>query len=122
MALFGNKKKEQKKEASARIVHARSRTHAHGAAHEIVRSPWFSEKALIITEQGVYTFAVPASATKADIAGAIKEVYKVSPRKIRIVNLPGKPKALRTRRGEGRRAKRRKAYVYLNKGETIQFS
>ena len=122
MALFGTKKKEQKAKAEKRLAHARARTSTNGVAHEIIRAPWFSEKALIITEKGVYTFAVPQSATKADIAGAIKEIYKVSPRKVRIVNLPGKVKAMRTKRGEGQRPARRKAYVYLNKGDSIQFS
>jgi len=121
MAPFGNKKKD-KKEKSARVVHARARTSSGGVAHEIIRAPWFSEKALIVTEKGVYTFAVPLRATKADIAGAIKEIYKVTPRKIRIVHLPGKAKPMRTRRGEGTRAARHKACVYLNPGDTIQFA
>ena len=121
MAIFGNKKKEQK-ETSARRHHARATASANGIAHEIIRAPWFSEKALIMTEKGVYTFEVPTRATKTDIAGAIKEIYKVEPCKIRIVNLPSKKKAMRTKRGIGTRAARRKAYVYLNKGDTIQFA
>jgi large subunit ribosomal protein L23 len=92
-----------------------------GVAHEIIRAPWFSEKALILTEKGVYTFEVTSRATKAQIAGAIKEIYKVDARKIRVVNLPAKKKAMRTKRGTGTRAARRKAYVYLNAGDTIQF-
>jgi len=75
-----------------------------------------------MTEKGVYAFSVPTRATKEEIAGAIKEIYNVSPRMVRIVNLPGKRKALRTRRGFGQRAARRKAYVYLNKGDSIQFA
>lgn len=102
--------------------HARRASLAEGVAHEIIRAPWFSEKALIMTEKGVYTFTVPASATKATIAAAIKEIYNVEPKSVQIVNLPGKKKALRSRRGVGVRARRRKAYVYLNKGETIQFA
>lgn len=119
MAIFTNKSKGEKK---ARVSHARARTLADGMAHEIIRAPWFSEKALIATEKGVYTFMVPKRATKADIAGAINTVYGVKPRAIRIVNLPGKVKAMRTRRGEGVRAARRKAYVYLNEGDSIQFA
>ncbi len=122
MALFGTKKKAEKKDKV--IVRRRARTapSANGTAHEIIRAPWFSEKALIITEKGIYTFDVSPRATKAAIAGAIKEIYNVEPRKVRIVNLPAKAKAMRTRRGEGTRAARRKAYVYLNKGDTIQFA
>ncbi len=121
MALFGNKKKE-KKEASVKHRHARTTASAHGIAHEVIRAPWFSEKALIATEKGIYTFAVPSRATKAQVAGAIKEIYAVTPRSVRIVNLPGKVKTMRTKRGVGQRAARRKAYVYLNPGDTIQFA
>ena len=122
MALFSTKTKKEEKKADGRKHFARARAHSAGGAHEIIRGPWFSEKALIATEKGVYTFAIPRSATKADVAGAVKEIYKVSPKKVRIVNMPGKTTSLRTRRGEGKRAARRKAYVYLHKGDTIQFA
>ena len=124
MALFGNKKQEKKEKKAkvAHIRHARTSKLLGGVAHEVIRAPWFSEKALIITEKGVYTFEVPPRATKAEIAGAIKEIYKIEPRMIRIVNLPAKRKAMRTKRGEGTRAARHKAYVYLNAGETISFT
>ncbi|MEK7604811.1 MAG: 50S ribosomal protein L23 [Patescibacteria group bacterium] len=123
MALFtkkGGSKQEQK--AGARKTHARVKMAEGGAAHDLIRAPWFSEKALLQTEKGVYAFAVPARATKAEVAGAIKEVYNVQPRMVHIVNLPGKKKAMRTKRGVGQRAARRKAYVYLNAGDTIQFA
>lgn len=132
MALFGKKKVEKKetprknsgqaKAKAPHIHHAQAKKLADGIAHDIIRAPWFSEKALIVTEKGIYTFMVPKRATKAEIAGAIKEIYKVEPRKIRVVNLPGKKKAMRTKRGIGTRAARCKAYVYLNAGDTIQFS
>lgn len=125
MAIFGTSakhKKEKKGGTSARAHRARSKAPAQGIAHDLIRAPWFSEKALIMTERGVYAFEVPVRATKAEIAGALKEVYNVAPRKVRIVNLPAKRKAMRTRRGVGSRAARRKAYVYLNAGDTIQFA
>lgn len=121
MAIFGNKKKE-KKESVTKKRNAHSTVTLHGGAHDIIRAPWFSEKALIATEKGVYAFAVRPDATKPEIAGAIKEIYNVSPRAIRIVNLPAKKKMMRTRRGVGVRAARCKAYVYLNAGDTIQFA
>ena len=128
MAIFGDKKnKEATKSRSSEknvkhVHHARAIKLADGVAHEIICAPWFSEKTLIVTEKGVYTFMVPKRANKAEIAGAIKEVYNVEPRKIRVVNLPAKRKAMRTRRGVGTRSARHKAYVYLNAGDTIQFS
>jgi len=121
MAIFDNKKKDIK-EKKAKVAHARATKPAQGTAHEIIRAPWFSEKALIATEKGVYTFEVPPRASKADIAGAIKEIYNVEPRLVRVVNLPAKRKMMRSRRGIGTRAARTKAYVYLNAGDTIQFA
>jgi large subunit ribosomal protein L23 len=121
MSIFGNKKKE-KKEKVARVRRARTTKLGTGIAQEIIHAPWFSEKALIVTEKGIYTFAVPPRATKAEIAAAIKEVYNVEPAKINIVNLPAKRKTMRTKRGVGTRAARRKAYVYLKAGDTIQFA
>ncbi|MEK7114044.1 MAG: 50S ribosomal protein L23 [Patescibacteria group bacterium] len=123
MALFGKKvSSKQEQKAGARKHRARTSKLPSGVAHEVIRAPWFSEKALIATEKGVYTFDVSTRATKATIASAIKGLYNVAPKKIRIVNLPGKPKAMRTKRGVGFRAARRKAYVYLNAGDTIQFA
>jgi large subunit ribosomal protein L23 len=121
MALF-SKKAPTKKETEQKRVTAHAVKRTGGVAHELIRAPWFTEKAIIMTEQGVYTFAVPPHATKALIAGAIKELYNVAPRDVKIVNLPAKSKAFRNRRGVGVRARRRKAYVYLNKGDTIQFA
>ncbi len=124
MAIFGTtvKNKKEKKGKTTRVCRARSTTPINGTAHDIIHAPWFSEKALIMTEKGIYTFEVPARATKAEIAGALKEIYNVEPCKVRIVNLPAKHKALRTRRGEGSRTSRRKAYVYLAAGDSIQFA
>lgn len=125
MALFGTKKTNKsasRRSEEAKKHIARAKISAGGVAHDIIRAPWFSEKALMATEKSVYTFGVSTRATKAEIAGAIKEIYKVTPKKIRIVNLPAKKKAMRTKRGVGVRVARRKAYVYLNKGDTIQFA
>ncbi len=95
--------------------------HADGRHHTVLQAPWLSEKALIGTEKGIYVFKVPASATKQQVAEAIHVIYNVAPRQVRMVNLPAKKKALRTRNGQGTRAARHKAYVYLQKGDTIQF-
>ncbi|HUX80917.1 MAG TPA: 50S ribosomal protein L23 [Candidatus Paceibacterota bacterium] len=122
MAIFTDKKKAKKVKEHTSVRHARTTVSLHGAAHDVLRAPWFSEKALIMTEKGVYAFAVSPRATKSSIAGAIKEIYNVSPKSIRIVNLPAKSKSMRTRRGVGTRAARCKAYVYLNAGDSIQFA
>lgn len=118
MAIFGTKnKKEEKKDA--RKISARAVTLVSGKEHEVVRAPWLSEKALLGTEKGIFVFAVAKDATKAEVAGAIKAIYNVAPKRVRLVNVKGKTKSLRSRRGEGKRADAKKAYVYLNAGDTI---
>ena len=77
----------------------------------VLKRPWFSEKALIGTENGVYVFEVPASATKIDVANAVIKAYGVTPAKVRMTNLPAKKVSLRTRRGVGTRARRHKAWA-----------
>lgn len=120
MALFGNKKKTTKKEGAARA--AREVKDAAGRLESVIVAPWLSEKALIGTEKGVYVFAVPGSATKTQVKAAIEKIYNVVPRKVNVVNTPGKKKALRKKRGFGVRAAKSKAYVYLKSGETITFT
>lgn len=121
MAIFGSKKEgAAKKEGVKRFAKA-SKLPA-GKHQDMILHPWFTEKALIGTEKGVYAFAVPREATKSMIAGAVLEIYKVKPKQIRIVNMPGKRVSMRSRRGVAIRARRRKAYVYLNAGDTIQFA
>ena len=122
MALFGTTKKKEGVKHAAKKGAARAAKLPAGKAQEVIRAPWFSEKAILATEKGVYVFAIPASATKADVAGAIKELYNVSPRQIRIANLPGRRVSKRSHAGKAVQARRRKAYVYLAEGETIQFA
>jgi|SRR3990167_9509085 len=120
MAIFGDKKKVKKVQSATKPYHAHVVKLAAGLADDIIRAPWLSEKALIETERGIYTFEVSGRATSAEIAGAIKEIYKVSPKAVRLVNVKGKRKAMRSKRGMGQRAARRKAYIQLNAGDSIQ--
>ena len=122
MPLFSNNKKETKQQMIASAKKLGTKKVEDGRYHSVLKAPWLSEKALIGTENGVYVFEVPTESTKYEIAAAIEEIYKVTPRQIRVVNLPAKKKALRTRRGFGVRAARHKAYVYLKEGDTIQFA
>ncbi len=121
MALFSSKKKTVKKKATAPKVH-KDVHDTDGRLEGVLKAPWLSEKALIGTEKGIYVFAVPAEATKKDIVRAVEKIYKVTPRKVNVVNTPGKRKALRQKRGFGTRAARHKAYVFLKKGDTITFA
>lgn len=118
MALFSRK---PQKAAPGKAVVKTARKEDGRIAH-VLKRPWLSEKALLGTENGCYVFEVPREATKLDVKAAIEKFYKVTPRQVRMVNLPAKKISLRTRRGVGVRARRHKAYVYLKKGDTIQFA
>lgn len=126
MAIFSkNTKKTSAKKTDKKSVTVKAageKALSNTKLESIIKAPWLSEKALIGTEKGVYVFAVPTEATKPQIKAAIERIYKVVPVKVNIVNLPGKTKAMRTKRGLGRRAARHKAYVFLKKGETITFA
>ena len=134
MALFDKKtaKKAPAKKAVAKKVKkekvaptSRKEIKKHvgndGRFEGVLVRPWLSEKAILGMEKGVYTFAVPPRASKTEIVKAVQYAYNVTPTKVHMVNLPAKKKALRSKRGIGTRSRRHKAYVYLAKGDTIQF-
>jgi len=86
----------------------------------IIKKPRITEKAGIKSEsQNVYTFEVVSGATKKTVAEAIKMIYKVTPLKVNIVNLPAKNVTARGKRGVKSAVK--KALVFLKKGDKIAF-
>lgn len=93
--------------------------HMKGDYAFVLRSPRITEKASMAMEGFVYVFDVAPEANKKQIMSAVQTVYKVKPRKVAIVNT--KPKATRNMRTgkKGMKGGFKKAYVYLNKGETI---
>lgn len=112
---------EKKAEKPAIAVSSREIS-GTGGMSDILKNPRITEKATAHGELGVYTFDVAEVATKRSVAGAIAALYKVTPRKVRIVTVPSKMKrSVRTgARGVSRGGK--KAYVYLKKGDTITIS
>ena len=134
MALFGSKKNKEtdvksapaKKEKKAVAVVAppdasASQVIRRGLHHDIIIRPRVTEKSGIMSENaGVYTFEVRKNATKPMIALSIKALYKVTPTKVRIVNLPAKRVFVRGKRGMSNGVK--KAMVYLKKGEKINLA
>jgi large subunit ribosomal protein L23 len=119
MALFSRKTKKEdaKKESAAPVVVAV--TSAKGNYAHILRSPRITEKASMAMERFAYVFDVAPEANKKQIMSAVQQIYKVRPRKVAIVNV--KPKEVRNMRTgkSGMKGGMKKAYVYLQKGETI---
>jgi large subunit ribosomal protein L23 len=88
-------------------------------AKDVLVHPHITEKASLLAEQNAYTFEVTESANKTEVAKAVKAIYKVTPKKVRIVYSPGKRVFVRGNWGVKQGAK--KAIVYLKKGDTIEF-
>jgi len=86
----------------------------------IIKKPRITEKAGIKSESdNVYTFEVTKDATKKTICEAIQLIYKVTPIRVNIVNLPAKKVTARGKRGVKQAVK--KALVSLIKGDKIAF-
>ena len=92
----------------------------------IIKRPRITEKSGLQAEGtgsaegfAVYTFEVMAGANKKSVAKAIKEIYKVTPIKVNITNLPAK--LVFSRGKNGRKSGVKKAVVYLKKGDKIEF-
>jgi large subunit ribosomal protein L23 len=88
------------------------------SAHEILLKPVITEKATIISEQNKYVFRVAFDANKDLVKKAVKEIFKVSPEKVNIINVRGKEKSMRMR--SGRTSGWKKAIVTLKKGDKIE--
>jgi large subunit ribosomal protein L23 len=85
---------------------------------DLIIRPRITEKSSMMNEKtNVFAFEVRKNATKPSIAQAIKALYKVTPLKIRVINLPAKRVVVRGKRGTSSGVK--KALVYLRKGDTI---
>jgi len=86
---------------------------------DIILRPRITEKSGIMNEKlNLYTFEVAKNATKPAIAKAIKTLYKVTPLKIRTINLPRKRVFVRGTHGAQSAVK--KALIYLKKGDKIE--
>ena len=84
----------------------------------VIGSPRITEKATMLAERGnVYTFNVARTATKPEIAKAVKALYKVTPIKVSIVTLHPRKVVVRGKRGMQSGGK--KALVYLKKGDKL---
>ena len=87
---------------------------------DIILSPVISEKSYGLIEDNVYTFVVHPDSNKTQIKIAIEKIFKVKVDSVNLVNTKGKSRSFRFR--SGARASKRKAYVRLAEGHTIDVS
>ncbi len=87
----------------------------------VLRKPVITEKATSVGYLRQYVFEVDPNANKVQIRAALKQMFDVEVDSIRTVRTKGKVKSRMTRRGvqTGRTNLRKKAYVTLKEGQTI---
>ena len=83
----------------------------------VLRAPHISEKSARLQEINQYVFVVAPTATKADVKAAVEGLFSVQVESVNVVNQKGKARAFRSR--SGMRSSKRKAYVRLADGQTI---
>ncbi len=83
----------------------------------VLRAPHISEKSARLQEQNQFVFEVVQGATKADVKAAVEGLFSVEVKSVNLVNLKGKARSFRNRAGT--RSNKRKAYVSLADGQTI---
>ncbi len=88
---------------------------------KVLLAPCISEKASMLKAgYRQYVFRVSRDSTKADIRGAVEQLFQVAVRSVRVCNAKGKP--TRFGRTAGRRKTWKKAYVMLNQDQEIDVS
>lgn len=94
----------------------------HKSSDIILLSPRITEKGAYLAETGAYVFNVSANANKREVAAAVRELYKVTPRKVSLLAVPRKQVQTRGTNRMGQTPGGKKAYVFLKKGDTIELA
>ena len=85
--------------------------------YDLIKKPVITEKATMASEHGAVVFQVAMDATKPQIKEAIEAIFSVKVKAVNTTITKGKVKKFRGRTGE--RSDKKKAYVTLVEGNTI---
>lgn len=85
--------------------------------YDLIKKPVITEKATRASENGAVVFNVAMDATKPQIKEAVEAIFGVKVKAVNTTVTKGKNKRFRGRPGE--RSDRKKAYVTLVEGNTI---
>ncbi len=88
--------------------------------YDTILAPVITEKATQLSEQNKVVFRVAKDASKAEIAEAVENLFKVNVVKVNTINVKGKTKRFRGR--EGQRSDVKKAIVTLAEGQSIDIT
>lgn len=85
-----------------------------------IRRPVITEKSNRIEKQGKYSFIISRTSNKTQIKDAIEEIFKIEVKSVNIMNIYGKQKIFKGRKGV--RASLKKAIVTTKNMKKIEFS
>jgi len=85
--------------------------------YDVIKKPIITEKATLASEANAVVFEVAKDATKPMIKEAVEAVFGVKVKAVNTSILKGKTKRFKGRLGE--RSDKKKAYVTLEEGNTI---
>lgn len=85
----------------------------------IIKKAIISEKAYKGMERGIYTFLIEKTASKNDVANAVKKYFSVDAVKVNITTISAKRKRVNKTRKFVSVGAGKKAVVWLKKGQTI---
>jgi large subunit ribosomal protein L23 len=85
--------------------------------YDLIKKPIITEKATMASEAGAVVFQVAMDATKPQIKEAVEAVFGVKVKAVNTTITKGKVKRFKGRPGE--RSDKKKAYVTLEEGNTI---
>jgi len=122
MALFSKKKEVKKEDKVVKSTESKSTSPSVVDYSGILRNPRITEKTAIVSSGSVYVFDVDPRANKTQVKKAVEMIYKVKPVKVNITKIVKKPVASKKIRKTYYKGGGKKAYVFLKKGETIQFA
>ena len=88
--------------------------------YDLIKKPIITEKATMASENGAVVFQVAMDATKPQIKEAIEAIFSVKVKAVNTTITKGKTKKSRGRPGV--RSDKKKAYVTLEEGNTIDVS
>jgi len=88
--------------------------------YDVIRKPIITEKATMASEAGAVVFQVAMDSTKPMIKEAVEAIFGVKVKAVNTSITKGKAKKFRGRAGE--RSDKKKAYVMLEEGNTIDVS
>ena len=88
--------------------------------YKVLLAPRMTEKTTRLGESSnQYVFKVTSDSNKAEIKSAVEKLFEVNVESVRLLNVKGKSKTFKARKGK--RSDWKKAYVRVQEGQVIDF-